>query len=156
MKPSFLFLTGLIILFLPSCRARWSEEDKAMLLKRCIEMDAQRYGFPEPEKHCDCLVKKIVSQYPDPNQFENMEMGEYGKMVAECQGIDLSTKVIWPESTQKAFKDSCASMARKQNKPNAAAYCECALKGLMEKYPTNDSLEKMSQQVVLEISRSCE
>jgi hypothetical protein len=143
-------------LFLFSCKARWDEYDKAELLKRCIEMDAPRFGFSEPEKHCDCIVKKIVEKYPDPNQFENMEFGEYGAMVAECQGIDISTKVIWPESTKKAFVDSCTSVAKKQNKPAPDRYCQCVLTGIMNKYPTNDSLEKMSPQVLKEISDACD
>jgi hypothetical protein len=149
----FLIVPGLIIL--SSCKARWSEEDKADLKKRCIEQDAIRFGFSEPEKHCDCIIKKIISKYPNPNSFENMELGEYGQMVAECQGIDRATRVIWPESTQQAFVDSCTSMAKSQGKPDPAGYCKCVLNGIMTKYPTNDSLEKMSPQVLSDISQNC-
>jgi hypothetical protein len=155
MKTHILTLIIPALVLLSSCKARWSEEDKADLLKRCIEQDAPRYGFSEPEKHCDCIVKKIVGRYPDPNQFENMELGEYGQMVAECQGIDRATRVIWPESTQQAFVDSCKSMARQQNRPDPAGYCKCVLNGIMDRYPTNDSLEKMAPQVLKEISEKC-
>lgn len=155
MKTIFYILLIPGFLAFQSCRGRWSEEDKAELLKRCIEQDAPRYGFSEPEKHCDCILKKIIGRYPDPNQFENMELGEYGQMVAECQGIDKSTRVIWPENTQQAFVDSCKSMARQQNRPDPAGYCKCVLNGIMNRYPTNDSLEKMSPQVLREISGNC-
>jgi hypothetical protein len=149
---SFIF-PGLMLLI--SCKARWSEEDRERLKKRCIEQDAVRFGFSDPEKHCDCLLKKITAKYPNPNSFENMELGEYGQMVAECQGIDRATRVIWPESTQQAFVDSCTSMARTQGKSDPAGYCKCVLNGIMSRYPTNDSLEKMSPQVLNEISGNC-
>jgi len=149
----FLIVPGLIIL--SSCKARWSEEDKADLKKRCIEQDAIRFGFSEPEKHCDCIIKKIISKYPNPNSFENMELGEYGQIVAECQGTDRATRVIWPESIQQAFVDSCTSMARSQGNADPGAYCKCVLNGIMNRYPTNDSLEKMSPDVLKEISSGC-
>jgi hypothetical protein len=148
-----LFLPGL--LFLSSCKARWSEEDKEVLRKRCIEQDAIRFGFSDPEKHCDCIIKKIISKYPNPNSFENMELGEYGQMVAECQGIDRATRVIWPESAQQAFVDSCTSMAKTEGKPDPAAYCKCVLNGIMTRFPTNDSLEKMPPDALREISENC-
>ncbi len=148
-----LMIPGLLVL--TACEARWSEEDKSALKKRCIEQDAARFGFSEPEKHCDCIVKKIVSNYPNPNSFENMELGEYGQMVAECQGIDKATRVIWPESTQQAFVDSCTSMARSQGKPDPAGYCKCVLNGIMNRYPTNDSLEKMPPDELRKISENC-
>ena len=152
------FLPFLIILLgmLVSCKARWSEEDKADLLKNCLEQDAPRYGFSEPEKHCDCIVKKIISKYPNPNQFENMELGEYGQMVAECQGIDRSTRVIWPEDTQQAFVDSCRREAQKLNNPDPAGYCKCLLNNVMNRYPTNDSVARMDPRVLLEIARGCQ
>jgi hypothetical protein len=155
MRIALLTIIAPILLLTVSCKARWSEEDKQALKQRCIEQDAARFGFSDPEKHCDCIVKKIVSKYPNPNQFENMELGEYGQMVAECQGLDRSTRVIWPESTQQAFVDSCTSMARKEARPDPAGYCKCVLNGIMTKYPTNDSLEKMSPQVLKEISDNC-
>lgn len=155
MKITFTALLLPAILLFGSCKARWSEEDKAALKKRCIEQDAARFGFSEPEKHCDCIVKKIISKYPDPNQFENMELGEYGQMVAECQGIDKATRVIWPESTQQAFVDSCTSMARTEGKPDPAGYCKCVLNGIMDAYPTNDSLQKMAPEVLKQISDKC-
>ena len=156
MKNLILFLILPAFLVLSSCKARWSEEDKAKLLKRCIEVDAPRFGFSDSEKHCDCIIKKITSKYPNPNSFENMELGEYGQMVAECQGIDRATRVIWPESTQQAFVDSCTSMARSQGKTDPGAYCKCVLNGIMNRFPTNDSLEKMPPDVLKEISSGCD
>jgi hypothetical protein len=156
MKPSFLPCLIIILSLFASCKARWSEEDKSALLKNCIEQDAPRYGFSDPEKHCDCIVKKIISRYPNPNQFENMELGEYGQMVAECQGIDRSTKVIWAENKQQAFVDSCRKEAAQQKRQDPAGYCKCLLNSTMNRYPTNDSLEKMDPRVLLEIARGCE
>jgi hypothetical protein len=46
-------------------------------------------------------------------------------------------------------------MARQQNRPDPAGYCKCVLNGIMDRYPTNDSLEKMSPSVLKEISDGC-
>lgn len=110
----------------------------------------------DPEKHCDCVLRKIMQRYPSPNQFENMEMGEFGSIVSECEGQDLTTRIIWPEATQKAFVDSCTSMATQQGKKNARPYCECVLNELIRRYPTNDSISRINPAEMKEIGIFCE
>lgn len=97
-----------------------------------------------------------MQRYPRPNQFENMEMGEFGSIVAECEGQDLTTRIIWPEATQKAFVDSCTSMATQQGKKNARPYCECVLNELIRRYPTNDSISRINPTEMKEIGIFCE
>jgi hypothetical protein len=68
----------------------------------------------------------------------------------------MSTRVIWPEKTQKAFVDSCISMAKGQNKKAPENYCNCVLDELINKYPTDDSLAGFSQREMEEIGKMCE
>ncbi len=117
---------------------------------------AEKYGFTDPVKHCDCVLDKIMERYPNPNEFENMEMGEFGAIVFECQGKEYGSREIWPLKTRTAFTDSCTSMAKQQGKENAKPYCDCLLEKLMEKYPTNDDLPSLDPKVMVEISKECD
>lgn len=137
------------------CKAEWQKEDKERIKADCL-LAAQKYGFDEPEKHCDCVLNRIISRYPNPNEFENMEMGEFGNIVLECQGKDVGTRVIWPEKTQKAFVDSCTSMARRENKNEPKAYCTCVLEEIMKRYPTNDDLSTMNAREMADMAKRCE
>lgn len=119
-------------------------------------MAAERYGFTDPDAHCDCVLRKIINRYPNPNQFENMEMGEFGQIVNECQGQDISTRIIWPEKTQKAFIDSCTSMATTIKMKEPQKYCKCVLEEMIRRYPTNDSISKITPEEMKEIGTSCE
>lgn len=143
------------LFFLSSCKGEWTDKEKNKILNDC-KLAAAKYGFTNPEGHCDCVLRTIVTRYPDPNQFENMEMGEFGQIVAECQGREISTRIIWPEATQKAFVDSCVSMAKQMGKMNPDSYCRCVLDRVIEKYPTNDSISKLDPTVMKEIGLSCE
>ncbi len=154
MKSSRISLIWLVFVLL-SCRTEWSDKDKEKIKKDCFSA-AERFGFLNPEKHCDCVLRKIMQRYPRPNQFENMEMGEFGSIVAECEGQDLTTRIIWPEATQKAFVDSCTSMATQQGKKNARPYCECVLNELIRRYPTNDSISRINPAEMKEIGIFCE
>lgn len=145
-----LFLILLISLL--GCKAEWSKEDQSRITESCLA-DACRRGITNPENHCDCILRKIIDRYPNPNEFENMEMGEYGEIVVECGGEDLSTRIIWPEQTQKAFLDSCKSALKER--PDAGQYCHCVLVKLIERYPTNDSLSRINPQIMAEIGQSC-
>lgn len=113
-------------------------------------------GFSNPKEHCDCFLTSILIKYPNPNQFENLEMGEYGQLMMECQGKVNPTRIIWPERTQKAFVDSCSKMAFQMNKNRPKEYCRCVLENLMEKYPTNDDLGTINAKVMAEIGVNCE
>lgn len=150
MKTSiFLILLAILV----GCKAEWSKEDQSRIIESCIA-DARIRGITNPENHCDCILRKIIDRYPNPNEFENMEMGEYGEIVVECGGEDMSTRIIWPEKTQKAFVDSCTSALK--GRKDASRYCTCILEKLIERYPTNDSLSKISPQVMAEIGQSCD
>lgn len=144
-----------IVIFLAACKSEWQKEDKERIKADCM-LAAAKYGFSEPEKHCDCVVSRIVNRYPNPNEFENMEMGEFGTIVLECQGKDVGTRIIWPEKTQKAFVDSCTSMATREGKPNPKQYCTCVLDEIMKRYPTNDDLSTMNGKELGEMARRCE
>ena len=137
------------------CKAEWSLEDKEKIKADCM-LAAEKYGFDEPEKHCDCVVNRIIGRYPNPNQFENMEMGEFGNIVLECQGKHVGTRIIWPESTQKAFVDSCTAMATEEKKANPKAYCSCLLQAIIKRYPTNDDLSSMNGKELVEMGKGCE
>jgi hypothetical protein len=155
MRFNFLAFSLFLGLFLVSCKGEWTEKEKTKILNDC-KLAAAKYGFSNPEGHCDCVLRSIVERYPDPNQFENMEMGEFGQIVAECQGKEVGTRVIWPEKTQKAFVDSCTSMARQMGKASPESYCRCVLDRVIEKYPTNDSISRLDPAVMKEIGISCE
>lgn len=142
-------------LALCACKSEWSPEEKSRIKKDCF-MTAQKYGLETPDKHCDCVLEKIIERYPNSNEFENMEMGEFGAIVMECQGIEPGAREIWPKKTQLAFVDSCQSMAKNQGKTNALPYCECVLQKLMERYPTNDDLGSLNPKDMEEISKNCD
>lgn len=144
-----------IILFLTGCKAEWSQHEKDKIIADC-KMAAERYGFTDPDSHCDCVLRKIINRYPNPNQFENMEMGEFGQIVNECQGQDMSTRVIWPEKTQKAFVDSCTTMAINMKMKEPKKYCTCVLDEMIRRYPTNDSIGKITPLEMKEIGTSCQ
>lgn len=144
-----------ILLLLTNCKAEWSQHEKDKIIADC-KMAAERYGFTDPDAHCDCVLRKIINRYPNPNQFENMEMGEFGQIVNECQGQEMSTRIIWPEKTQKAFIDSCTSMATTMKLKEPKKYCTCVLDEMIRRYPTNDSIGKITPQEMKEIGSSCE
>ena len=153
MKLLFSFL--IVIIALPSCSVEWTDHEKEKIMKDC-KMAALRYGFTDADKHCDCVLRNIINRYPNPNQFENMEMGEFGEIVAECQGRELSTRIIWPDNTKKAFVDSCISLARFQNKQQPEVYCNCILDEIIHRYPTDDSVAGFKQSEILQIGAGCE
>lgn len=142
-------------LALVACKADWSSDEKSRIKQDCF-LTAEKYGFDDPEKHCNCVLDKIMERYPNPNEFENMEMGEFGSIVMECQGIEPGAREIWPKKTQMAFLDSCQSMAKKQGKDSSGPYCDCVLQKLMERYPTNDDLGNLNPTTMTEISKGCE
>jgi hypothetical protein len=149
----FSFLSALLPLFW-GCKAEWQQTEKDKIKADCM-LAAEKYGFSNPEVHCDCVLRKIINRYPNPNDFENMEMGEFGQIVNECQGQELSTRIIWPDNVQKAFVDSCTSMARSAGQAKPEQYCRCVLDELILRYPTNDSLSKILPRALPEISRVC-
>lgn len=149
----FIHLISVVALW--SCSAEWSENDKSRILNDC-KLAAERMGEKNPSQHCQCVLDKFVQRYPDPNQFENMEMGEFGAIVMECMGKEPGAREIWPQKTQQAFLDSCASMAKQQGKKNPEPYCSCVLKELMEKFPTNDDVDQLNPEIMQAISVSCE
>jgi len=136
------------------CTVEWSEKEKAKIKTDCL-LGAARYGFTDAEKHCDCVVRTILNRYPSPNQFENMEIGEFGAIVSECQGRELSTRIIWPENTQKAFIDSCISMAKGQKNEKPEVYCHCVLDEIIRRYPTDDSIAGFNPKEMAEIGIGC-
>lgn len=138
-----------------SCQAEWTQYEKDKIKADC-KLAAEKYGFTDPEAHCDCVLRKIINRYPNPNQFENMEMGEFGQIVNECQGQEMSTRIIWPEKTQKAFLDSCTSMAKTINKKAPEQYCKCVLDEIIRRYPTNDSMGAVTPSEMRQISQGCE
>ena len=138
-----------------ACKAEWSQHEKDKIITDC-KMAAERYGFTDPDAHCDCVLRKIINRYPNPNQFENMEMGEFGQIVNECQGQDMSTRIIWPEKTQKAFIDSCSSMATALKMKDPEKYCTCVLDEMIRRYPTNDSISRITPREMKEIGSGCE
>jgi hypothetical protein len=148
-------ILAFILAALGSCKAEWSDHEKERILADC-RLAAEKYGFTEPEKHCDCVLRTIINRYPNPNQFENMEMGEFGEIVNQCQGQEMSTRIIWPERTQKAFVDSCISMMKGQGNSNPKAYCTCVLEEIIQRYPTNDSIAGIKPSELAEIGRACE
>lgn len=143
-----------LLALLFGCKAEWQETEKKKIRSDCM-LAAEKYGFTNPDVHCDCVLKKIINRYPNPNDFENMEMGEFGQIVNECQGQELSTRIIWPDKVQNAFVDSCTSMAKEAGRANPDAYCRCVLDELILRFPTNDSLSKILPAALPEISRSC-
>ena len=143
-----------LLLFFSSCKGEWQKEDKEKIKADCM-LAAEKYGFTDPKNHCDCVLEKIITRYPDPNQFENMQMGEFGEIVNECQGKRSGTREIWPIETRKAFVDSCSSMARQQGKAEPKKYCTCVLEELINRYPTNDSIEGITKAELLEIGKRC-
>jgi hypothetical protein len=150
-----IFKAATIVFFLTGCKAEWSQHEKDKIIADC-KMAAERYGFTDPDAHCDCVLRKIINRYPNPNQFENMEMGEFGQIVNECQGQDMSTRIIWPEKTQKAFIDSCTSMAGNMKIKEPKKYCNCVLQEMIRRYPTNDSIGKITPVEMKEIGSSCD
>lgn len=144
-----------MVLLLSSCRGEWTQKDKDRITKDCRE-SAIKYGFSNPDEHCKCVLQTIMTRYPNSNQFENLEMGEFGTIMMECQGKVNPTRIIWPERTQKAFVDSCSKMAAQMGKQKPRLYCECVLKNLMQEYPTNDDLRTISAKVMAKISADCE
>lgn len=145
----------LVVLLLSSCRGEWTQKDKDRITKDCRE-SAIKYGFSNPDEHCKCVLQTIMTRYPNSNQFENLEMGEFGTIMMECQGKVNPTRIIWPERTQKAFVDSCSKMAAQMGKQKPRLYCECVLKNLMQEYPTNDDLRTISAKVMAKMSADCE
>ncbi len=148
------FIFNIFLIFL-SCKAEWTQNEKDKIKADCM-LAAERYGFTDPVAHCDCVLRKIINRYPNPNQFENMEMGEFGQIVNECQGQEMSTRIIWPEKTQKAFVDSCTSMAKSQRKKAPDQYCRCVLEEIIRRYPTNDSIGAVGPTEMKEIGIGCE
>ena len=148
-------LSIVCFIFFSACTVEWTEKEKEKVRRDCM-LAADRFGFTDKDKHCDCVVRSVLNRYPSPNQFENMEMGEFGEIVAECQGREMSTRIIWPEKTQKAFVDSCISMAKSENKKEPENYCHCVLDELIRKYPTDDSLAGFSQKEMEQIGKMCE
>ena len=138
-----------------SCKGEWTQEEKDGIIKTCRE-ESVKLGISNPEETCDCVLSSILQKYPDPNQFENLEMGEYGQIMMDCQGKTNPTRIIWPENTQKAFVDSCSRMTAKMNKAKPKEYCTCVLQNLMEKYPTNDDLGTISPKIMADIGINCE
>ena len=153
MKPLLILLS--IIFIFSSCKVNWEESEKNKILNDC-RLAAEKYGFTDPEKHCDCVLRSIINRYPNPNQMENMEMGEFGEIVSECQGREIGTRIIWPEKMQKAFLDSCNTMAASQKKNNPDMYCKCVLTEIIRRYPTDDSIAGLKPAEMLEIGISCE
>ena len=145
----------LIVLLISSCKGNWTQEEKDRIEKTCID-ESVKLGLSNPEQTCTCVLSSILQKYPDPNQFENLEMGEYGQILLECQGKVNPTRIIWPDKTQKAFVDSCSRMATQMNKAKPKEYCTCVLQNLMEKHPTNDDLQTISPKVMSEIGINCE
>jgi hypothetical protein len=154
--PKSIFFPILLGAFLfQACKAEWSDREKEKIKSDCL-LAAEKYGFTDPEAHCDCVLRTIINRYPNPNQFENMEMGEFGQIVNECQGQDLTTRIIWPEKTQKAFLDSCAAMAKTMGKKEPKVYCSCVLEEMIRRYPTNDSIGKITPGEMGSIGKGCE
>jgi hypothetical protein len=83
-------------------------------------------------------------------------MGEFGEIVNECQGKRSGTREIWPIETRKAFVDSCSSMAMQEGKAEPKKYCTCVLEELINRYPTNDSIEGITKAELLEIGKRCD
>lgn len=152
-------ISTIILLVTPAffwgCKNEWSQKEKERITADCM-LAAEKYGFSEPEKHCGCVLNRIMARYPNPNEFENMEMGEFGTIVLECQGKNIGTRIIWPEKTQKAFLDSCTSMASQQGKANPGVYCKCVLEEIIKRYPTNDDLSTMSGKELNEMGKRCQ
>lgn len=144
-----------ITLFCFSCKGEWTQKEKEKIIKNCLE-ESIKMGFSNPKEHCDCFLTTILIKYPNPNQFENLEMGEYGQMMMECQGKVNPTRIIWPDRTQQAFVDSCSKMAFQMKKNKPKEYCTCVLQNLMAKYPTNDDLGAINSKVMAEIGINCE
>lgn len=144
-----------LALLVMSCTAEWSPEDKSRILKDC-HLSSQKFGIQDKDKHCQCVLDKIMARYPNHNQFENMEMGEFGAIVWECQGREAGAREIWPQKTQRAFLDSCEAMAIKKGKKEAPVYCSCVLQQLMEHFPTNDDLSQLNPEIMKKISNDCE
>jgi len=151
----FRYSLSFILILVFSCKAEWSQREKDKIKADCM-MAAERYGFTNPQTHCDCVLRKIINRYPNPNQFENMEMGEFGQIVNECQGQEMSTRIIWPDKTQKAFVDSCTSIAKTMNKKAPEQYCKCVLDEMIRRYPTNDSIGNITPSEMKVIGAGCE
>jgi hypothetical protein len=59
------FILIFIILFLFSCKRKWTTEDKTEFLGGCLKGALKDMTEQKAKPYCNCLLNKIVAKYPN-------------------------------------------------------------------------------------------
>ena len=79
------FITIFIILFLLSCKRKWTTEDKTDFLGGCLKVAIKDMGEEKAKPYCSCLLEKVVARYPNANDAAYIKHDStIVKMAKEC------------------------------------------------------------------------
>jgi len=59
----------LILLFMSlfACKRKWTEKDRRDFYSGCLSSATKNKDIREPKSYCNCLLLKIVANYPNAN-----------------------------------------------------------------------------------------
>ena len=74
-----LLVLSAIAVFLHGCSTgEWSHDQKSTILGDCRAEGGTK-------KYCNCFLENIISQFPDPNEFEKIDFESAVKIAEECK-----------------------------------------------------------------------
>ena len=78
-----------MILF--SCTRKWTEKDKSEFVSACLSnaVKDDNIGEKNAKEYCDCLVERVVNQYPNANDVQYIK---YDKGIVQI-GKDCLEKI---------------------------------------------------------------
>lgn len=149
-------MLAISLLLVSSACARWEDHEKDDFKKQCMQ-GAARESFMRPEQYCDCMLEKLMVKYPNPDDMrEQMSPDELAAFALTCADSAQKDMVVWLPEVEKAFSDSCLSMAQREQKNQPEQYCSCVLENVKKQFKTSEELAKIDTKAMQAIGSSCE
>jgi hypothetical protein len=84
---ALLSIAALAVALMMSCSngggGEWPQAEQDAFIENCVP-GAQENTEIDAEAYCACMLEKMMKEYPEPEDVEDMDMGQMMDMAKDC------------------------------------------------------------------------
>lgn len=135
----------------------WSKEETEDFMSTCISEAREFLTKEEARLYCQCTMEKIMLEYPNADDIDQLTEEEISVFVEECilSVVDLDdASYTWTEEVKREFIIGCGEELEGSGL-DPKTYCPCALEEVMKLYTNPLDAVNMSDAETIRIAEKC-
>lgn len=83
LNTSIVLVSALLLAACGDSEKEWPQADQDSFTENCVPEAAEAETI-DAEAYCDCMLHKVMDKYPDPEDAEELGIGEMFEMAQDC------------------------------------------------------------------------